>query len=379
MIDYRYRLQRKGQKKTTCPQCKKGKVFVCYVDTHNNDTVLSEDVGRCDREVNCGYHYTPGDHFKASPDSRPADGYIMPEYKPKPKVNMPAHLMTDSLKNPQQNSFIAYLSSLFPACVVNGLSRQYNIGTSNRFDGSGCVFWFVNKAGQVRYGQIKKFDRTGHTDTYVHTSGDVRKCTDAAHSAIKRNSLKAGRPVPSWIDGYEDQELKIDCFYGEHLLALPENDGKPIAIVEAPKTAIVAGAYFPQFVWLAIGALSYLKRERCLVLAGRKVVLFPDLKAADNWKARIYNESLSDIADFTVSTYLEDNATDADKDKGLDLCDYLEKVDYLQYLKSELIATVTAPDYIHSPGDTIRAFCDRGLSPQYIKDNVLPELKTIAE
>ncbi len=39
--------------------------------------------------------------------------------------------------------------------------------------------------------------------------------------------------------------------FGEHLL--PMNRGKPVAIVESEKTALVAAYYLPEYVWLASG------------------------------------------------------------------------------------------------------------------------------
>lgn len=70
-----------------------------------------------------------------------------------------------------------------------------------------------------------------------------------------------------------DFELK-QCLFGEHLL---RDKAKPIAIVESEKTAIIASVYLPQFIWLAVGSLTNLNAEKCSVLKGRTVTLFPDL------------------------------------------------------------------------------------------------------
>ena len=55
-INYRYSLDR-SSKKFTCPECRQ-KRFVRYVDAET-DEYLPEQFGRCDREVNCGYHQNP--------------------------------------------------------------------------------------------------------------------------------------------------------------------------------------------------------------------------------------------------------------------------------------------------------------------------------
>ena len=73
------------------------------------------------------------------------------------------------------------------------------------------------------------------------------------------------------------------CLFGEHLL----KDGcKPVAIVESEKTALIASAYLPQFVWLSVGGLSNLNKENCKPLAGRKVILYPDLNGFEKWSIR---------------------------------------------------------------------------------------------
>src|SRR5690606_16045971 len=94
---------------------------------------------------------------------------------------------------------------------------------------------------------------------------------------------------------------------------------KPIAIVEAPATAIVASMYLPQFTWMACGALSWLTEKRCQALKGRRVTLFPDLNGYERWKA------IGDKLGFECSDFLERIATDKEKAAGLDLRDYLER------------------------------------------------------
>ena len=56
------------QQKTTCPKCGRKKCFVRYVDTHNNCSYLADNVGKCDHENSCGYHYKPGHFFCDTPN-----------------------------------------------------------------------------------------------------------------------------------------------------------------------------------------------------------------------------------------------------------------------------------------------------------------------
>ena len=115
------------------------------------------------------------------------------------------------------------------------------------------------------------------------------------------------------------------CLFGEHLL----NGGTlPVAIVESEKTVCIASIYLPQFIWLACGQLQGLNADNCKVLSGRTVLLFPDLKGFDKWqqKAKELESQIPDVR-FVVSDYLEKNASEVDKAKGLDLADYLIQFD----------------------------------------------------
>jgi len=120
------------------------------------------------------------------------------------------------------------------------------------------------------------------------------------------------------------------CIFGEHLL---RDKSKPVAIVEAEKTALVASVYLPGLIWLAAGSEDGLNREKCQVLNGRNVILFPDLswdgRAVRKWSHKA--KELSYITTFTVSDYLERIATPEDREKGKDLEDFLLRYDYREF------------------------------------------------
>jgi ribosomal protein L10 len=118
------------------------------------------------------------------------------------------------------------------------------------------------------------------------------------------------------------------CLFGEHLL---KNNTKTIAIVESEKTAVIASAYLPQFIWLAAGSKDGLNAEKCSVLKGRTVVLFPDLDGFEKWSSKA-NE-LSHIAKFTVSNLLNSKATEAERKQQFDIADYLVKFDLEAFTK----------------------------------------------
>jgi hypothetical protein len=103
--------------------------------------------------------------------------------------------------------------------------------------------------------------------------------------------------------------------------------------VESEKTAVIASAYLPEFIWLAAGNADGLNSSKCSVLKGRNVKLFPDLNAFDKWKRKA--EGFSHIATFQVSDLLEKSASEAERRKGLDIADYLERFSLKEYLKGE--------------------------------------------
>lgn len=118
--------------------------------------------------------------------------------------------------------------------------------------------------------------------------------------------------------GMKDYNLN-QCLFGEHLLRqYPE---KPVALVESEKTALICSVYLPKYVWLATGGLSFLARERCQVLKGRKVMLFPDLNGYGDWSQKA--KELADIASFTVSDILERFANKEQRNEGIELADFL--------------------------------------------------------
>jgi hypothetical protein len=131
-----------------------------------------------------------------------------------------------------------------------------------------------------------------------------------------------------------DFELR-QCLFGEHLL---KDSTKPVAIVESEKTAILSSVYLPEFTWLACGALTGLSEEKCKVLAGRSVTLFPDLNGFEKWSLKA--KQLSHIAKFTVSDLLERKGTDQERESGLDLADYLLRFDPEEFIPEPQKAAV---------------------------------------
>lgn len=97
---------------------------------------------------------------------------------------------------------------------------------------------------------------------------------------------------------------------------------KQVAIVESEKSAIIASCIFPDLIWLSAGNLNGLSIEKCQALNGRDVMLYPDLGAYEKWNIKADEIKERFNCKITISTLLEDEASDSDRANGLDIADY---------------------------------------------------------
>ncbi|HVA98477.1 MAG TPA: DUF6371 domain-containing protein [Bacteroidia bacterium] len=315
MNEYRYILEPyKGMNtRYYCPDCQqRNKTFTRYIDTETGEHI-NFNVGRCERSVNCGYHYTPKQYFQDNnisfdtPQPKQFKKSTKSDTLKKAVSFIPVDVFKKSLQLHNENNFVKFFSDLFGTEILNRLIEKYFIGTSKFWNGA-TVFWQIDKQGKIRAGKIILYDAV--------IGKRVKKPFDHinwVHSVLKQT----------------DFELK-QCLFGEHLLI---DKTKPVAIVESEKTAVIASVYLPKFIWVAVGSLTNLNAEKCSILKGRTVTLFPDLNGFEKWSKKA--KELSHIATFTVSDLLERKATEAEKKQGLDLADYLIKFNYKEFVQSE--------------------------------------------
>lgn len=328
MIEHKYILERyKGMNtRYRCEHCQhKDKKFSRYIDTETGEHI-HPSVGRCERLDSCGIHYTPKQYFQdnnISFDTPQPKAYKPRPVKPQPKPVsfIPVEVFKQSLqieKTVSQvsevNHFLKYLIDLFGVEVADHLRKLYFIGTSKHWNGA-TVFWQYTR-GKVRTGKIMQYNPT--TGKRVK---NLELPVYWVHKALKQPEF----------------ELR-QCLFGEHLLI---DKTKPVAIVESEKTAVIASVYLPQFIWVAVGSLTNLNAEKCSILKGRTVTLFPDLNGFDKWSSKA--KELSHLATFTVSDLLERKATEAEKKQGFDLADYLIKFNYKAFAVPEPEATEPTP------------------------------------
>lgn len=218
---------------------------------------------------------------------------------------IPDETFMQTLKNHDANNFVKFLFGLFGSEITKQLICRYFIATSKYWNGA-TVFWQIDKRGKIRAGKIMLYN----------PSTGKRLKEPVAYIAWVHKVIK--------LSGFELKQ----CFFGEHLLR--SEPLKPIAIVESEKTAVIASVYMPQFIWIAVGGISNLNVERCSVLKDRKIILFPDSNGFERWSA--IAKELSHFACFTVSDLLDRECTKEEKKQGLDIADYLIKMDFKKFI-----------------------------------------------
>lgn len=327
---YPYTLQRYQGRSTryTCPACQKPHCFTRYLDTATGE-LLDALYGRCDHELNCGYHYSP---YQAKPPkqqtttsqlgmtgtTRPTTVVNQSNWLTSSTIHtIPATVLQASVQpdHYRVNALATFLRKHFGLGDADALLQRFQLGTSAYWPGA-CVFWLIDGQGRVRGGQVVLYDETGHT---VKTNGYRHTCW--IHKALTRHHQRLGIPVPTWLVDYNTHGQKSPCLFG-----LPQLDttlvNQPIAIVESAKTAIIASYYMPEFLWLATMGLGNLTEERLRPLKGRKIRLYPDAGAFEKWSQQAV--ALRRLSyQIEVSDLLEKVVTPAGRQAGLDLADML--------------------------------------------------------
>ena len=221
--------------------------------------------------------------------------------------------------------------------MLNAACR-YCVGATKH---GGVIFWQIDHEGRVHDGKVMYYLPDCH-----------RNKSKAAHptwvSALLTRREKAGHR----------QNTTSHCFFGQHLLtnmnhtnlsnhSYYSNDwlspsghrAKPscslkesaVCIVEAEKTAFILSELYPNHIWLAAGGLGEVQPDKFRALRGHRVILFPDTDADgitfQRWTeaARIVMRApfWEDSPPIRVSSILEAHASPEQKQRKIDLVDYL--------------------------------------------------------
>ena len=353
MSEYRYILD-KSSKKHRCPDCGKN-TLVLYIDTETEE-YLPEEFGRCDRESKCSYHLNPYREGYAKmiwmqENGNNSSKWKLQQHNSQPKsapesIFIPNEVLKQTLQGYEKNVFIQNLlknvTFPFEHKEVEGVISQYYLGTiCEGYMAGGVTFPFIDKSNNIRAVQVKQFNQTNHTTgtDFLHNVYSKHPFIDNS-SPFDKETGGRRQILPDWIIKYRNNDLMVSCLFGEHLLSkYPSN---PIALVEAPKTAIYGTLYFglPEsskaFIWLAVYNKSSFSFDKLKVLQGRDIFVFPDLSkdriTFKEWetKAKQYEKRLPGTR-FIFSDLLERLAPNELKEKGADIADILIKMNWRKF------------------------------------------------
>lgn len=241
-------------------------------------------------------------------DYRPMKQRIMkPTHQPtKPPQVQPSYISWDWVQRcaSYNSTFVEFLCGVTDYETIKRLGDEYALGATQD---KGVIFWQIDVNGKVRTGKIMHYDAdTGHRVK----NGD--NTTNWVHSIMQKKGQ---------INGFNLSQ----CLFGEHLLKIYPT--KNVAVVESEKTAVIASAVYPEFLWLATGGKFAINAEKMKVLAGRNVILFPDTDTTGEtynyWKDKA--KELTYCKCIVVSDVLERYATSAEHIKKIDIADWLCK------------------------------------------------------
>lgn len=310
----------------TCPNCKVKQTFTLYLDG-NTGHPIHPTVGKCNREIKCGYHYPPRQYFNDHPElrsnkynkyktnlsntqisfhnsNRPSKKHCNPKPKPSlavpPKMDLiPRKYVKESVS--ANSNFVRFLCKHFPRENVKKAIENYALGATK--NGS-VIFWQIDIKGNVRTGKIMQYN-PGTGKRIKHKSGAI----NWVHNILKIKDPK-----------YTNYNLN-QCYFGEHLLKFYPN--KPIAIVEAEKTAVIASMIYTNYNWLAAGNLNGLNTEKSKVLRDKHVILFPDAGCYEKWSRKAVQLKSVMKQQIKVSDLVEKHATNKQIEEGYDIVDYI--------------------------------------------------------
>lgn len=287
---------RKGSRKETCPQCGRPKCFKPYIDLETGEE-LHPDVGRCDHEQSCQYHYTPREFFHDHPEARETSSKnlmklsVVPHAKPTPSIEVHQTqffpLSWAQSSTLRTSTFSKWFGTLpFSPEVKQQVLAEYYVG-GTKYDvsvsginyGPAVVLWLIDEQQQVHDAKLMAYQTNGHR---VANWGNSMR-------AICRKTGKGPQL---------DETEKV--LFGQHLLA--KYPDKTVCIVESEKTALICACHYPQYLWLASGGCGQLQPEKLKPLMDRHVVLYPDSGELEKWREQMKK---SGHKNYTVADFIE--------------------------------------------------------------------------
>ena len=260
-----------------------------------------------------------------------------------------------SMANYEHNSFVIALRTAYDDKQIERIIQQYMIGTNR--DGT-CIFWQIDISGKGCYAKAFYF----HPNLYEYEQREH----------FVSNSY------------YQKFFNHRQVFFGEHLLASPENIDKPVYIFESEMTACIASECFPEYVCLATGNGDVKLTDESVwtSLANRKVILY-----SSNVKSkRTWNNIAGKIRSFGIDVTVNETLYKLFPDVEMDVSDMIIYFLKSQRRQQEAIAAENATEnavvdnsVVISENSAEEAVVDNPVVASKVEktiDETLPEYKT---
>lgn len=240
-------------------------------------------------------------------------------------------------------------------------SRRYRLGKSIQ---GGVIFWQIDQEDRIHDGKVMYYKMDCHRDKSRHPNwvssliskrnhwekGQSSHCLFGLHLLYDEQyelSDYDGLGIEAWI---KCMKTKFSAVNGSRFRVKGESAVKgyglkvngygmrAVAVVEAEKSAVILSEHFPEYLWMATGGLGEVQAEKFRPLRGRKVIFFPDTDPDGTAYRRWYEAAQEvqrqlwweDSPPIYVSPILEERATAEQKERKIDLVDFLfEKVSRL--------------------------------------------------
>ena len=235
------------------------------------------------------------------------------------------------------NHFIQWLGNIqrgefaFDDKTIKKLIESYFIANSNKYKGW-VLFPYIDINGKIR--DIKAMDYNATTGKRIATkNGDFQnRCHFIGKEILSNPEANTER-----------------CFYGEHQL---KGNNKIVRIFESEATATYAAPFYPNSVCIATGGnngCKWTEKDKCSVLKGRTVILYPDIDAHDNWeqKAEILRGYGITVQ---VSNLIKNNALKFAQQNGIEYCELVKlKFDLRDILQHKKLSGILKPEVTEPP------------------------------
>ena len=255
--------KRSNAKLCPCGKDNKDGKFVPYIGFENK--------GYCH---SCGETFLPELQKSETFNSFQPTNYARPRQKPQLPIDfLPMQKYQQQLINGTrlytQNHFIQWLGSAhrgksaFDTHTIQSLIEKYYLGNSGKPKYNGwTLFPYIDIEGKLR--DIKAMD-------YNPATG--KRIKEPYNKIVFMGKEILSNPNAN----------TVRCFYGEHLL---KGNLMPVKIFESEATATYAAPFYPTSICLATGGSNgckWTEKEKCTVLKGRQITLYPDIDAHESW------------------------------------------------------------------------------------------------